>query len=147
MKDNMTLQMSLYFRGDNGSRWLFRPVRFRIPKPLLHVTPLVPMFGRDIHTMLRGLRLDCYVFPLSAIRFSQGRRFPLRVVVASFVGEHNYPLVGCYPSWVTSSSLISILRPRLGRETLFLMRIVLVKPSDLRMVKLAPLGGFSGAPL
>jgi len=34
------------------------------------------MFGRDIHTMLRGLHLDRYVFPLSAIQFSQGRRFP-----------------------------------------------------------------------
>src|SRR5262245_23954327 len=89
MKDNMTLQMSLYFRGDNGSRWLFRPVRFRIPKPLLHITPLVPMFDRDIHTMLRGLRLDRYVFPLSAIRFSQGRRFPLRVTRPTEIASHS----------------------------------------------------------
>ena len=56
--------------------------------PLLHITPLVPMFGRDIHTMLRGLRLDRYVFPLSAIRSSQGRRFPLRVTRPTEIASH-----------------------------------------------------------
>jgi hypothetical protein len=38
---------------------------------LLHVTRLDPMFGRDIHTMLRGLHFDRYAFPLLAIRSSQ----------------------------------------------------------------------------
>ena len=37
------------------------------------------MFGRDIHTMLRGLHVDRYAFPLSKIQSSQERRFPFRV--------------------------------------------------------------------
>jgi hypothetical protein len=41
---------------------------------LLHVTRPDPMFGRDIHTMLRGLRLDRYAFPLSAVRCPSRRR-------------------------------------------------------------------------
>ena len=57
--------------------------------PLLHITPLVPMFGRDIHTMLRGLRLDRYVFPRSGIRSSQGRRFPLRVTRPTEIASHS----------------------------------------------------------
>jgi hypothetical protein len=41
---------------------------------LLHVTRPDPMFGRYIHTMLRGLRLDRYAFPLSAVRCPSRRR-------------------------------------------------------------------------
>ena len=74
---------------------------------LLHVTPLDLMFGRDIHTMLRGLRLDRYAFPLSAIRSSQGLRFPLRVTRSTESASHSVGARGAGAC---------VLRPGLGGE-------------------------------
>ena len=73
------------------------------------------MFGRDIHTMLRGLRLDRYAFPLSAIRCSQGPRFLLRVTRSTESASHSDGARGasacvCGRAWVGNEFVHELLR-------------------------------------